>query len=214
MTVKRDRIGWGFWLQWVLLSSVGCSIGLFVGFVFGSIISENAIGDSALGHILGYFMLGAGLGFMVGLMQWFVLRRYIPRASLWVLLSTVGFALAMGSGYGAAVVSFGYSEGLDELGSFAAILGWTVVVALGGAVMGILQWLVLRREISRAGWWMLASTVGWGLSMAVAGAILIEYKWAYSPGGALVLLFGSGALLGAITGGALVWILRQPLPES
>jgi len=212
MTVKRDRIGWSFWLRWVVLSSVGCSIGLFVGFVFGSIISENIMGASALGHILGYFMLGVGLGFMVGLMQWFVLRGYIPRAGLWVLLSTVGFAVAMGCA--AAVTSFGYSEGSDELGDFAWVLGWTVIVALGGAVTGTLQWFVLRREVSRAGWWVLADTVGWGLSMAVAGAILSECKCAYSPGGALGLLFGGGALLGAITGAALVWLLRQPLPES
>jgi len=83
-------------------------------------------------------------------------------------------------------------------------LGGTVVGALGGAVVGILQWLVLRRQVSRAGWWVLASTVGLGLSMAVAGAFLDME---------LVGLLVGGAVLGAVTGGALVWLLRQPVPE-
>ena len=215
MTAKLNQIGWNFWLRWVFLSTLGCLVGLFMGFVFGSIISENIIGIGVLGHILGYFMLGVGLGSVVGLMQWFILRELVSAAGWWVLASTAGFAVAMGGGYGAAVVAFGYSEGLDELGGgFAALLGWTVVVALGGAVTGLLQWLVLREQFSRAGWWVLASSVGWGLSMAVAQAILLDNKWADSLGGGLALMVGGGALLGAITGGALVWLLRQPVPEA
>ena len=58
----------------------------------------------------------------------------------------------------------------------ASILGWSlasplgltgdilvngsIAVATGGIGTGILQWLLLRRLISRAGWWVLASSVG------------------------------------------------------
>jgi hypothetical protein len=84
-------------------------------------------------------------------------------------------------------------------------LGWIVVGALGGAVTGILQWLVLRAQVSRAGWWVLASTVGWGLGMVGTRAFEV------------LAIFGGlvgGAVLGAVTGGALVWLLRQPAPEA
>ena len=64
-------------------------------------------------------------------------------------------------------------------------------------------------QVSRAGWWVLASTVGWGLCMAV----MLEWSqsvWLYVLLGMVV----SEAVLGAVTGGALVWLLRQPVPEA
>ena len=210
MKAEGSQVGWGFWLRWVLISTVGWFVGFLMGFVLGGIIGD-VIGSGVLKRILQYFMLGAALGSGVCLMQWLVLRRRVSRAGWWVLASIAVFAVTGGGGYGAAVVAFGYSEGLEEWGSFAAVLGWTVVVALGGAVTGILQWLVLRRQVSRAGWWVLASTVGWGLSMAVSMAVAGAFEVV-----AVGLLFGllvGGAVLGAVTGGALVWLLRQPVPE-
>jgi hypothetical protein len=173
-------------------------LGFIMGFILVNIIVGEGNGSSVLGEILGAFMFGAALGSVVGLMQWFVLMRRVSRAGWWVLASAAGFAVA-GVGFQTAVVAFGYSEGAEGLGS-SVVLGLTVVGVLGGAVAGILQWLVLRRQVSRAGWWVLASTVGWGLSMALAGA------------SSLGLLVG-GAVLGAVTGGALVWLLRQPVQE-
>jgi hypothetical protein len=203
MTVERNQIGREIWVVWVFLSTMGIFIGFFMGFILVNIILGDVNGRSVLGEILEYSILGAGLGSVVGLGQWLILRDQISRAGWWILASAAGFAVA-GGGYVAAVGAFSYSEGLEGLGSFAAVLGWTVVGALGGAVAGILQWLVLRRQVSRAGWWVLASTVGWGLSMAVLGALFYVE---------LVGLLVGGAVLGAVTGGALVWLLRQPVPE-
>jgi len=82
-------------------------------------------------------------------------------------------------------------------------------VALSGAVTGILQWLVLRGQVSRAGWWVLASTLGWGLGMSAAVALSRGVGASDT-----VSLVGMGIVLGAVTGGALVWLLRQPKPED
>ena len=38
-----------------------------------------------------------------------------------------------------------------------------------GAAVGVLQWLVLQRQIAGSGWWMLASGVGWVVSGFSAG---------------------------------------------
>ena len=109
----------------------------------------------------------------------------------------------MGGGCGTADVDFGSSEGLE-------VLAYAVFMALGGAVTGILQWLVLRGKVSRAGWWVLASTVGWGLSMGMSIAI----PSGETEEGGLLSLVVTGAVMGAITGAALVWLLRQPVPEA
>jgi hypothetical protein len=84
-----------------------------------------------------------------------------------------------------------------------------VVVALGGAVTGILQWLVLRGKVSRAGWWVLASIVGWALGIA-----LWDSGWDAGTEYETFLMVGSRVVLGAVTGGALVWLLRQPKAEA
>jgi hypothetical protein len=224
MTIERNRIGWGFWLWWVLVSTVGWFVGFIMGFVLATIIVEPSMaGGGVLGSTLGYFMFGALLGSVVSLMQWLVLRLHVSRAGWWmagwwILASTAGFAVAFGAPRAAegAIEAFGYSEVFDELGTFAMVLGLTLTVALGGAVTGILQMLVLRARVFRAGWWVLASAVGWGLGMAmlVCGLWLDEVSVSDSE----LALFGSGVgggvVMGAVTGGTLVWLLRQPVPKA
>ena len=187
MTVERNQIGWIDWFLWVLLTTVGWFFAYLIIYILVEIIDEVVSGSSVLGTILIHFMIGACLGSMVGLMQWLYLREHVSRAGWWVLASTAGLAVVVGG--------FGWTtaEGFDT-----DVLDWEL--ALGGAVTGILQWLVLRGQVSRAGWWVLASTVGWGLSMV--GNL--------SEAPCLV----GGVVLGAVTGVALVWLLRQPVPEA
>jgi hypothetical protein len=196
MTKERKRIGWGFWLQWALASTAGLYVGFIMAFVI-AVFSELELG---LGEWPGELAIGIVPGIGVGVLQWVVLRRRVSGAGWWVLASAAG-------GYGIIQAGFnGYSE---TLWSYVSLLGWTGVVALGGAVTGTLQWLVLREQVSRAGWWVFASTVGWGLGMTAA----IAFSWGVgvSDFGALG---GTGVVLGALTGGALVWMLRQPVPKS
>ena len=64
-----------------------------------------------------------------------------------------------------------------------------------------MQWLILRRQISRAGWWVLASTAAWGVGMAVCTG-------AGQFGLVSFITFIVGLVVaGAITGIALVWLL-------
>ena len=195
MKVKRSQVGWGFWLQWVLASTVGMFLGLNMGFFLGALI------DYVLGEPFTSSFFGIALGIGVGVLQWLVLRRRFSGVGWWVLASAA-------CGYG--IMQAGLFEGLSYSLSLGALLSFTGVVALGGTVAGTLQWLVLRGQVSRAGWWVLASTVGWGL----VGAVLGAFPWGVGDTDALVALVVTAAVLGAVTGGALVWLLRQPVPEA
>jgi len=95
---------------------------------------------------------------------------------------------------------------------------WKLAMVAGGALAGVLQERILRRRLARAWWWVAASVAGWGACML--GLFAIDYAGRFvdpetSP---LVLLFYPfllptvvpALLLGAVTGGGLVWLLRQP----
>ena len=73
----------------------------------------------------------------------------------WVLATTVGW-----------VVGFGICEALkaflESLSADGAVIGISV---------GIMQWLALKRRINRAGWWILASILGFAVGKAVGDNI-------------------------------------------
>jgi hypothetical protein len=84
-------------------------------------------------------------------------------------------------------------------------LGWVLggVLLAGpalvsvGLVIGILQWVVLRQHLRQAGWWILASAVGWATGWAVVLALV-------SPEAGTL----TGIVLGSVTG-TLQWLVLQ-----
>ena len=85
--------------------------------------------------------------------------------------------------------------------AFGWILGGVLLPELapyvGGLVVGSLQWVVLRQRIRQAGWWILASAVGWTLGWAIAAALVTpEYG------------FLTGIVLGAAMG-IPQWLILQ-----
>jgi hypothetical protein len=87
------------------------------------------------------------------------------------------------------------AEGADT----STDLGWVVVTIAFGAALGIAQWLALRRQLPRTGWWVLISAIGWVTAGLLAGAVSPPEGWAVV-----------GAVYGAITGYVLVRLLQQP----
>ncbi len=170
--------GWGLGLSWVLACTVAWGVGGTVGVALGR------PGDII---VAGYVAVVLG-GILAGVLQWLVLRPLVAGAHWWVLASIVAVALV-------GVVVFG-------VGLVNVDVGWVVGVALFGTVVGVLQWLVLRDQVARAGWWVLASTVGWVVAGPATALVGVDAAMGLSWG---VL----GAVYGSVTGPMLVWLLRQ-----
>ena len=196
----------------------GTTIGWVVGFVVGLNVassSDSLLGTGPLQSVLAYSVAGGFVGLLVGLMQWRVLRRRISQSGAWVVASAAGLGIAGGAGYGLAVLIFGYSRDLEDLASPAAIVGWTLVTACGGAIAGLLQWRVLRSQVRQAGSWVAASTIGWGLSTAAMGTVVVasfRIVGEANPGilWFLAAILAAGIVLGVITGAAIVRLLIEP----
>ena len=173
----QRRPAWRVWFLWLMASAFGWGQGVYWGWFSGG--EPKTL--QAIPPVIeaGYLGVVVG-GILIGVLQALVLRRHLARAAWWVLASLGAVAVV-------GVVVFGG-------GLVSAEVGWFGGVSVFGTVVGLLQWLVLRRQIPRSGWWVLASTVGWVVGL---------------PLGDLNGPPGLGAAYGAITGAALVWLLRQ-----
>jgi hypothetical protein len=108
-------------------------------------------------------VVGAVTGAGIGLGQWLFLRQRLPHAGWWLLVTTVGFAVGWTIG-GAVGMAVGRS-GIDWT------IGWVIGFAVTGAVAGLGQWLLLRRGLAQAGWWIVATTVGWTVGESIGLAL-------------------------------------------
>jgi hypothetical protein len=146
------------------------------------------------------FMVGAITGLVIGTLQWVVLRKVIPGAGWWVLATLMGVASVHAVG--------------DTATGFVAF--WMLALP-SGVVVGILQWLVLRRLGSNVRFWVVASAVGWfvglisGMAIAEASGLMLltdPNGWVkqHSVVGSV-----TGAVVGMITGIALLWLVQQPI---
>jgi hypothetical protein len=195
MTTKfgsRAQVGWGFWLQWVVANTVG--IGLAVKGIDGVArpTVDASVSNPALRRVLMVFSI-AVIAVVLGGVQWLVLRRRIGQSAWW------GIATAITFWVGASVVEVAYFAGVS------LTAGFVVDFLLSGPVCGILQWQILKRQVTQAGWWALTLPLSWVVGFAVYAAV----------GFAVNLTVASpafGATFGATTGAALVWLLRRPAP--
>ena len=89
--------------------------------------------------------------------------------------------------------------------------------ALEGVVLGLMQWLVLRRQLISAGWWIAASTIGWlvgGLGIVAGEALYNLLRDDLSETASLVVAHAvpnliGGLLCGVVTGVSLAVLLRK-----
>jgi hypothetical protein len=143
------------------------------------------------------------------LAQWLVLRRYIWNLGWWILASawgwTIAFILIHFVGVGNWIVGM-VPAGELEIGGVPVPLQvfWAKALLrlLEWSVIGVLQWLVLRRHIQHSSWWLLASPVGG----AVKGAL--ELVTRLVAGDLLGAIMGALAY-GVVTGSVLVLLLQD-----
>ena len=176
--LTRTERGLGF--QWVTANIVGWAIGFFVCEALNAFLAT-------------VFVDGLVIGTAMGIAQWLVLRRPFAPMGWWVVVSIVGFGA--GKAVGDAFV-----QGIPP------VVGYGLDGAIIGASVGIGQWLVLRRHVARAGWWVIANIAAWALAWSIIG-------FAEASEGLpilMVYLVGAtgAAVAGIITGIALIRLSR------
>jgi hypothetical protein len=235
--------GCGFALWWAFASALGALVGL--GLNAGAAV---ALATTPLLPPVQQFILAFISGLTLGTVQWMVLRDYLATLGWWewalytaLSLGIVGFfSPALLSGLDLSTLtppstgtpSFTSPEVSPELiaagqellrRALAGMLLW-------GVLLGVAQWIVLRRYVRGAFWWVPTTLVGLPVGLvvgSVGGALVVACGGlgltllgrpdvASSGLGALVLGFGAGAVveggIAFVTGPILAWLLGRVYP--
>jgi hypothetical protein len=130
----------------------------------------------------------------------------------WVLASVLGYGVGttVGNALASLIPQMTCSQSfadsfIDRLTNFACIqpsLSLLFIVVLLGLAGGFMQWLVLRRRIAGAGWWIPASALGFPIALVLADkAMRLVGDFAAAP----ILL---GVLFGVLSG-SLPWLVLR-----
>lgn len=207
---------WKGWLAWVAATMLGAEmVVLIVYFLFPNIVNDPL--EGSLIHQLAWIVLIGLPGPTVAIMQWTCLRRRIRKAAWWIAVAAAGWYMVLGL---SAVRNL---PAVERFGRKFETTADIISLCLLGVVMSLPQWFLLQRRFFAAGFWIAARPLGWlagyGL-FSLAGelrVVRIDFFTVYIFGrevpdlvgwSAVGELFGIG--LGAVTGAAMVWILKKP----
>jgi len=166
LLTNYKRPDWYFYPSWVGVSILAFPLTWLAYFLIISLVTRwigHTIYVNGVLHItedyLFSYIFFPMLCLISGILQYSLLRRYVHKMGGWILATMAGCLLSF------AMLALVFRE------FETALFFWNgafVFAAIGG-IMGLCQWLFLRRRIPRAGWWVLASILGWGL--AVLGSL-------------------------------------------
>lgn len=191
--------GWRFLLQWIWLTCLG--------FVVGQTLNNNIVGFSVpsypehVRNVLAWL----GGGACVGTAQLYLLRDRLTSPWRWIPVTAGGWALSiLLFRHGAAVLQ-GLLAGVLTLLGLAEgfpfeLLDYPLGGLIAGTVIGVLQWILMRRDLRGGIWWPLANAVGWALTyFATNGTGPVRFEPAIA----------FGAATGSLTGLVLTKVVRR-----
>jgi hypothetical protein len=169
-------------------------------------------------------LAGAFEGVVVGIAQWMVLRRPLPRLNWrpWVTATAIGALAAWTLGMmPSTLMSLDSESATTPSPAMSDLTVYSLAAALGivaGAILALPQWLVLRRFVNHAAWWMAANAAAWAAGMPIVfiGAGSAPEGAAGVEVAAIVAatIACAGAVVGAIHGPVLLWLLESRTTEK
>jgi len=119
---------------------------------FGALGASILLFPSILG-ITGFYMTTFVMAIPISLAQWITLRRILQTPILWILTIPMGIPLSF---LIMRVIPAGLWFDADD----DSLVAMTSMLLIVGLMIGLLQWLILRRQLLRATVWLLGSAIG------------------------------------------------------
>jgi len=191
------------------------ALGGIVGTFLLSVVS-NA--NTSLNGLLIWFYLASPL-FFVALGQWLLLRRFVPQSGWWLLTSVLGFIfvypyLLIYSS--SALFTDGKSLIFGTPEFWSASLSLAIMTFIFGGIVGLMQGILVIRRLGAAPtlllWWIIGSTIAWGVGYPLGEQFLASFFWhgstPFSQAAVGLVVGTTWGIIGAITGVVLIWVGR------
>lgn len=165
----------------------------FLGFPIGGTLALLVIGhlDSSPEGVIG----GLLVGLTVGLAQMVALRSRIATDAEWVIATAIGLA----AGVALSVALVGAATNVDD----------TLMRApLTGLLLGLAQWIVLRKRVRFALVWLPTVTILYTLAWYITAQVIGE-----SLDNGFVVFGSSGAIVYQLVTGLVLWMLLRLSPS-
>ena len=206
-------------------NSLAEAVGLGTTFLLGQAVVP-ALADASgaiaiLGGAIAAVALGTLLeGVVVGWAQERVLRSRVTRLGphAWTLATATGAGAAWAMGMiPSTVISLTVADApggsVSEPGPLVQYALAIIVGLVTGPVLGLAQWVVLRREVKDAVRWLWANAVAWGVGMPLIFVGMDYVPWEASAMARAAAIYAVcaavGLVVGAIHGRVLVRLMRE-----
>lgn len=200
MNSGENELRWTYnhFLIWMLSGFLGFCIMFLVIWIplfFLNKILGGTIVVNGVTHItedyLSQFVAIPLIALSVGLLQYIVLRRSLAHTGWWIWVTSLGWTLA----FAGIALNFSAIYILPQNPLVSSFLSGILI----GALIGLVQWLVLRMHAAHSGWMIPASALGWG----IASMIL-------NHGAYYTLIMLAVTIPNIPTGLALWWLIERP----
>ncbi len=183
--------------SWLRATFAGWLAGFFLAVILIIAVDSAGIPSKA--------PLGLGMGLGVGWAQRRVARDWLYVDRGWLMSCVWGLVAPM----------LAYDLGRFALPSLSVHIALFVVI--GGILIGILQWRLLRTMWQRAAWWIPASIVGWGLAgstVIVSDRYLPKIPGLAGAGLYVFVILVGGILLGFVQRSVIRRMTRSRVERS
>lgn len=150
------------WFSWTLATTVG----ELIGFAIPTIVALTAVALKINDIVILPLMVVAGMGegACFSFAQWLVLKRYIKNIEKqWILYTAIAAGIAWAIGMLPSTIG---ERSLYLPKPLLAVIG-LAIAAVFLLSIGYAQWLVLRKHVHKAGWWITANAIAWPLGVAM-----------------------------------------------
>lgn len=194
-----EKPDWSFYFGWVALNVIAVLMAWYIAWALISQITKMVGGTIQVGgqsriteDFLFLYVLFPIIGLLTGILQYILLRRYLPHMKWWIAATFLGWLMPFITGF------FILSVLAQKNDTFSIMLGMLLI----GATVAAPQWWLLRQRVRYAFWWILAYGFGWCMT-GLLNLVTSE------PFPVLLAI----ALMPAIATGMACWLLLDWLPK-
>ncbi|MBN2555584.1 MAG: hypothetical protein JXA97_06545 [Anaerolineales bacterium] len=180
-------------VQWTLRSAGGLTLGIGMAALLTITLSWP-----------GAFIGVPLAGMLLGMTQASYLKRFLAMGSEWLWATTMSVTIGIAAAYALlSISSTGVNFSLQRTDSVDFFIGSGIIFLLAlplfGFIVGLGQWIALRKHVAKAGYWILANSAGYLIAVGLLIAMILALAWELPAVAYVLILSGLPAYLAGIT---------------